>query len=165
MKSENTLQKLIHFLFGDPSMAKTNSQAVRVPNYIDAMVASMIATYEANPSLDTVAALATSMGKNKRSIIAKLVREGVYKAQPRVTKAGAPIVRKAELVAQIQTHFGITVPSFKFEEEKLTVTGESGLEVKRTSKKPWSPSSLVNKSISVIRILDSSSSIVTTFID
>jgi hypothetical protein len=51
------------------------------------------------------------MGKNKRSIIAKLVREGVYKAQPRVTKAGAPIVRKAELVAQIEAHFGIEMPT------------------------------------------------------
>ena len=115
MKSENALQKLIHFFtsYGERYMTKTNSQAVRVPNYTDAMVASMIATYEANPSLDTVAALATSMGKNKRSIIAKLVREGVYKAQPRVTKAGAPIVRKAELVAQIQNHFGISVPSLE----------------------------------------------------
>ena len=115
MKSENTLQKLIHFFtsYGERYMSKTNSQAVRVPNYTDAMVASMIATYEANPSLDTVATLATDLGKNKRSIIAKLVREGVYKAQPRVTKAGAPIVRKAELVAQIQNHFGISVPSLE----------------------------------------------------
>ena len=115
MKSENALQKLIHFFtsYGERYMTKTNSQAVRVPNYTDAMVASMIATYEANPSLDTVATLATSMGKNKRSIIAKLVREGVYKAQPRVTKTGAPIVRKAELVAQIQNHFGISVPSLE----------------------------------------------------
>ena len=92
-------------------MAKTNSQAVRVPNYTDAMVASMIATYEANPSLDTVAALATSMGKNKRSIIAKLVREGVYQAAPRVTKAGAPIVRKSDLVEQIEAHIGGSFPS------------------------------------------------------
>jgi len=92
-------------------MTKTNSQAVRVPNYTDAMVARMIATYEANPSLDTVAQLSVDMGKNKRSIIAKLVREGVYKAAPRVTKAGAPIVRKADLVSQIETHFGTTMTS------------------------------------------------------
>tara|TARA_X000001382_G_scaffold1930_1_gene2313 strand:+ start:1168 stop:1557 length:390 start_codon:yes stop_codon:yes gene_type:complete len=111
MKSENTLQKLINFLFGDNFMTKTNSQAVRVPNYTDAMVARMIATYEANPSLDTVAQLSVDMGKNKRSIIAKLVREGVYKAAPRVTKAGAPIVRKADLVSQIETHFGTTMTS------------------------------------------------------
>ena len=111
MKSENTLQKLINFLFGDNFMTKTNSQAVRVPNYTDAMVARMIATYEANPSLDTVAQLSVDMGKNKRSIIAKLVREGVYQAAPRVTKAGAPIVRKADLVSQIETHFGTTMTS------------------------------------------------------
>ena len=110
-KSENTLQKLINFLFGDNFMTKTNSQAVRVPNYTDAMVARMIATYEANPSLDTVAQLSVDMGKNKRSIIAKLVREGVYQAAPRVTKAGAPIVRKADLVCQIENHFGTTMTS------------------------------------------------------
>ena len=95
-------------------MATTTTQAsVRVPNYTDAMVNQMVGTYTAAPSMETVVALATQLGKNKRSIIAKLVREGVYKAAPRVTKAGAPIVRKAELVAQIQNHFGISVPSLE----------------------------------------------------
>ena len=93
-------------------MATTTQASVRVPNYTDAMVNQMVGEYTAAPTMDTVVALATTMGKNKRSIIAKLVREGVYKAQPRVTKAGAPVVRKADLVAQIETYFvGASLPS------------------------------------------------------
>ena len=41
----------------------------------------------------------------------KLSREGVYKAQPRQTKSGEPIIRKAELVAQIQETLGVEFPS------------------------------------------------------
>ena len=89
-------------------MATTTTQAsVRVPNYTDAMVNQMVGTYTAAPSMETVVALATQLGKNKRSIIAKLVREGVYKAAPRVTKAGAPIVRKADIVADIASVLGV----------------------------------------------------------
>ena len=89
----------------------TTTTAIRVPNYTPVMVTQMIETYTANPTLDTVAQLSTDLGKNKRSIIAKLVREGVYQAAPRVTKAGAPIVRKADLVCQIENHFGTTMAS------------------------------------------------------
>ena len=93
-------------------MATTATQAsVRVPNYTDAMVNQMVGEYTAAPTMETVAALSAELGKNKRSIIAKLVREGVYQAAPRTTKAGAPIVRKAELVAQISTLTGASVDS------------------------------------------------------
>jgi hypothetical protein len=80
-------------------------------NYTEAMTEKMIAKYTAEPTRDTVDALARELGKNTRSIIAKLSREGVYKAQPRVTKSGEPVVRKAELVAQIQDQLGIEFPS------------------------------------------------------
>ena len=93
-------------------MATATTQAsVRVPNYTDAMVNQMVGEYTANPSMDTVRALSDSMGKNTRSIIAKLVREGVYQAQERTTKSGAPIVRKAELVAEISSLTGTNVDS------------------------------------------------------
>ena len=85
--------------------------SVRVPNYTDEMVNTMVSTYVANPTADTVVSLSRELGKTKRSIVAKLVREGVYQAQPRTTKAGAPIVRKAELVEQIEAHFGVAVES------------------------------------------------------
>lgn len=94
-------------------MATATTQAsVRVPNYTDAMVNQMVGEYTANPSMDTVRALSDSMGKNTRSIIAKLVREGVYQAAPRTTKSGAPIVRKSDLVEQIESYFvGASLPS------------------------------------------------------
>ena len=65
----------------------------------------------ANPTRETVDILAKQFGKTVRSIIAKLSREGVYIAQPRVTKSGEPVVRKAELVAQINAKLGEEFPT------------------------------------------------------
>lgn len=81
-------------------------------NYTEEMVAQMTEQYTANPTRETVDALASEMGKTTRSIIAKLSREGVYKAQPRTTKTGEPVVQKSELVAIISDHFGIELPTF-----------------------------------------------------
>ena len=94
-------------------MTATTTTTTRTPNYTSVMVNEVVSTYTAKPTLSTVEQLAASMGKNKRSIIAKLVREGVYVAQPRQTKSGAPIIRKAELVSTIQSHFGISTPSLE----------------------------------------------------
>jgi len=85
--------------------------AIRPKNYTDEMVAQMIDAYEANPLRETVDMLAGEMGKSVRSIIAKLSREGVYVAQPKVTKTGEPVVRKQELVVALQDHFGIEIPT------------------------------------------------------
>jgi hypothetical protein len=71
----------------------------------------MTKLYTANPNRETVDVLAKQFGKTVRSIIAKLSREGVYVAQPRITKSGEPVVRKAELVAQINTHLGKEFPT------------------------------------------------------
>ena len=76
-------------------------------NYTDEMVEHMVAAYEDTPTLATVEALVAEFGKPKRSIISKLSSLGVYKAQPRnTTKQGTPVVRKSELVAQIQASLG-----------------------------------------------------------
>ena len=76
-------------------------------NYTDEMVEAMVAAYEDAPTLATVDALVEEFGKPKRSIISKLSSLGVYKAQPRnTTKQGEPVVRKSELVAQIQASLG-----------------------------------------------------------
>ena len=76
-------------------------------NYTDEMVEHMVAAYEDTPTLATVDALVAEFGKPKRSIISKLSSLGVYKAQPRnTTKQGTPVVRKSELVAQIQVSLG-----------------------------------------------------------
>ena len=76
------------------------------PNYTDAMVSELVAAYEDAPTRATVDEFAKKFNKPARSIIAKLVREGVYKAVARATKQGTPVVRKSELVAQIQTALG-----------------------------------------------------------
>ena len=76
------------------------------PNYTDAMVDELVAAYEDTPTRATVDEFAEKFNKPARSIIAKLVREGVYKAVARATKQGTPVVRKSELVAQIQAALG-----------------------------------------------------------
>jgi hypothetical protein len=98
-----TIKQIYNKLFGRKIMATAN--------YTQAMTDKMVETYSANPTKETVAELAKELGKNTRSVIAKLSREGVYQAQPRVTKSGEPIVRKAELVAQVQETLGIELPS------------------------------------------------------
>ena len=57
-------------------MANTN--AVRPKNYTDEMVAQMTEAYTANPTRETVDALAKQLGKSVRSIIAKLSRNNFY---------------------------------------------------------------------------------------
>ena len=88
-----------------------NKIMANAKNYTDEMVSEMTTQYTANPTRETVDALAKDMGKTVRSIIAKLSREGVYVAQPRTTKSGEPVISKSELVAQINEHFGIELPT------------------------------------------------------
>ena len=90
---------------------RRNEMAEAKKNYSDEMVAQMTEAYTANPTRETVEELAKTLGKSVRSIIAKLSREGIYVSQPRMTKTGEPVVRKAELVAQINEHFGNTFPT------------------------------------------------------
>jgi polyribonucleotide nucleotidyltransferase len=87
---------------------KNMTEVTRTPNYTNEMVDAMVAEYSSNPTKDTVSALAKEFNKSTRSIVAKLVREGVYKAQPRTTKTGAPVVRKSEIVAEISAELGAT---------------------------------------------------------
>jgi len=89
------------------------TDTARTPNYTDEMVQAMVSDYVDSPNTDTVAKLASEFSKSTRSIVAKLVREGVYIAKPRVTKTGAPVVRKSELVAQIQSFLGVDVPTLE----------------------------------------------------
>tara|TARA_R110000744_G_scaffold48827_2_gene106355 strand:- start:416 stop:793 length:378 start_codon:yes stop_codon:yes gene_type:complete len=102
MKTKNLIKQIKAF-FGRKNM----TEATRTPNYTDEMVDAMVADYEANPTPDTVAKLSEEFSKSTRSIVAKLVREGVYKAAPRVTKTGAPVIRKSDLVAQINETLGV----------------------------------------------------------
>jgi hypothetical protein len=85
--------------------------AETVKNYTEEMVESMVADYTSNPTRETVEFLAKEFGKSIRSVIAKLSREGVYIAQPRTTKTGAPITRKADVVAKIGASLEGNFPS------------------------------------------------------
>ena len=87
------------------------ADTIRPKNYTDEMVAEMHELYTANPTRETVDMIAENFGKSVRSVIAKLSREGIYVSQPRVTKTREPVVRKAELVAQLEDKFGIELPT------------------------------------------------------
>jgi hypothetical protein len=110
MKSKlNLINQIKNFFSGDKIMTTT----VKAVNYTDEMVDAMVADYTGNPTKDTVVKLASKMGKTTRSIVAKLVREGVYIATPRVTKTGAPVIRKAELVTQIEDKLGVQLSTLE----------------------------------------------------
>ena len=114
MELRNYTNKLLNYLLPwRHNMTATTKTATlaRTPNYSDVQVATMIERYTSEPTRATVDAIAREFNKNSRSIIAKLVREGVYQAAPRVTKTGAPVVRKAEYVRRIETIVGVSMPS------------------------------------------------------
>ena len=87
------------------------SDTTKAVNYTDEMVETIVSVYEAAPERATVDALAEKFGKTPRSIIAKLSTLGIYKAPARVTKTGAPVVKKEALVAEINNKLGVELPS------------------------------------------------------
>ena len=111
-------------IFGRRTMATAK-------NYTDEMVSQMKNDYTANPTRETVDTLAKEFGKTTRSIIAKLSREGIYQAQPRTTKTGAPVISKTQYVSAINAHFGIELPTLvKAGKQDLASLAEVlGLEV------------------------------------
>ena len=73
----------------------TSNKAV---NYTTEQTADAIAQYATGASID---AIATALGKSTRSIIAKLSREGVYKAKEYKTKTGGTVIAKETFVELI----------------------------------------------------------------
>lgn len=67
------------------------AKTVKVPNYTPEQTEKMKADYAAGVSVEAIAA---ELGKGVRSIIAKLSREGVYKAKEYTTKNGEKPVKK-----------------------------------------------------------------------
>ena len=84
----------------------------KAPNYTDSMVAQLHEGYDptADEAVRTaqVAALAAELGRNIRSIIAKLTREGLYVPKAKVPAGKAP-VRKAALVQLIANQLSVDV--------------------------------------------------------
>lgn len=73
----------------------------KIPNYTAEQTASLVAAYKANPTKETVEAFAVKFGKNAKSIVAKLSREGVYQKAERTDKNGKAIVKKDSLADDI----------------------------------------------------------------
>lgn len=82
--------------------------------YTAEQTSTLVEGYQAGTSIE---ALATALGKSTRSVIAKLSREGVYKAKEKTS--GAARLTKAVLIDQIAAKLG--VPAEKLESlEKAT---------------------------------------------
>ena len=79
-------------------------------NYPQEVIDTMVSSYEATPTRETVNALAAEFGKTERSVIAKLSALGVYVAQAKPTKR-PPQVRKSDLVADIEAKLGVQIVS------------------------------------------------------
>jgi hypothetical protein len=69
------------------------------PNYTEEMVAAITSAYQAETPVQEIADM---IGKSKRSVISKLVREGVYVAteKPTSTRDNGPT--KKELLIQLE---------------------------------------------------------------
>lgn len=79
-------------------------------NYTKKEVDKMIDVYTANPCIETVERLMTLLNKPKKSIISKLVKEGVYVTKSYRTKTGELPVTKLELVRSIEDSLDIRLP-------------------------------------------------------
>ena len=97
--------------------------SAKIVNYTPAQSAKMVADYTANPSADTVAALAKEFGKTVRSVVAKLSREKVYKAKEYKTKTGESVVKKDELADKLTALADLTAA----EADSLTKANKTAL--------------------------------------
>lgn len=90
-------------------------------NYTAEQTAQIVADYAAGV---TTEAIAEKLGKTVRSIVAKLSREGVYKAKTYVSKTGAPVVKKDAHADAI----GAILKMTESEIESLTKANKTALE-------------------------------------
>lgn len=80
-------------------------------SYTDELTQEIVLEYTTDPSRETVDKIASRIGKSARSVIAKLAAAGVYQTPVRTTKTGDPIVKKEELVADIEKWLAIEAPT------------------------------------------------------
>lgn len=72
-------------------------------NYSQEVIDNMVAEYTANPTRETVDALAESTGKTVRSVISKLSALGVYVKAEKAAKKAEPQIKKEVFVEELQT--------------------------------------------------------------
>lgn len=70
--------------------------ATKTVTYTADQTAELTAAYVLEPTEATVQEFAEKFGKSVRSIVAKLSREGVYKAKERTRKDGSAVQKKDE---------------------------------------------------------------------
>lgn len=70
----------------------------------------LIDTYTATPDLKTVGRLSVLLNKPKKSIISKLVKEGVYLKKGYTTKSGDKPITKLQLVRSIEDALDTKLP-------------------------------------------------------
>jgi hypothetical protein len=76
----------------------------KVENYTAEQTSEIVTGYQAGEAVEVLAA---KIGKSVRSVVAKLSREGVYKAKAKAKAEGK--VTKADLVAMIAVKFDTDV--------------------------------------------------------
>ena len=82
-----------------------------VVSYTEEITKSIVEEYSANPTRDCVEAIATRIAKSPRSVIAKLAALGVYQTPQRTTKTGEPIIKKEEMVEELERLLAIKAPT------------------------------------------------------
>lgn len=73
-------------------------------NYTAEQTVALVNRYNAG---EAVEALATAYGKSVKSVVAKLVREGVYKSKAKAKGEGTGRVTKAKLVQDLAYQCGV----------------------------------------------------------
>jgi len=96
-------------------------KTTKAVNYTAEQTTKMVADYQAGV---TVEAIAESLGKTVRSVVAKLSREKVYVAKTYVSKTGAPVVKKDAHADAI----GAILKMTEAEIESLTKANKTALE-------------------------------------
>ena len=81
------------------------TEKTKAVNYTAEQTAALVQGYLAG---EPVAGLAAAFGKTTRSIIAKLSREGVYKAKEYTTKTGEPPIKKDVVADKIGSLCGLS---------------------------------------------------------
>lgn len=90
-------------------------------NYTAEQVAEIVNGYNAGV---TVEELAKAVNKSVRSVVAKLSREGVYKAKTYTTKTGEAVEHKDELADKLAERIGLT----EAEADSLTKANKTALQ-------------------------------------
>ena len=79
-------------------------------NYSEKETKEIVESYLLDPSLDMVTSLSVKYRKTRKSIIAKLSKEGVYQRKVYTSKTGQVPITKLELVARVEDALGIKLP-------------------------------------------------------